>query len=232
MTLFTSHETTSSHSALFRFQMTASFINDQLPNLAQDRVENLSYADLVVCRLCQGILWLPVACKTCEIPYCLSCIKNWQLECSESGKCPNNCSQYIQRACPPAIAHILAKLQVICRYEPNGCTETLLYDKLNGHEDACGYRQLTCSGCKKEIAKKDYNEHDNQCKFVLLTCSECSTVYQRQDADKHSETKCLRVQLNELRDQLIQNEEAQSVKINQLKSQVNTLVETIAQLNL
>jgi hypothetical protein len=104
--------------------MAASLIKDQL-YLAQDRVNNLTFPDHIVCFLCHGILWIPVACQTCETSYCLSCINSWQIETSEPTRCPNNCSQYVQRKCSSAITAILSSLQVICRYKANGCVETV-----------------------------------------------------------------------------------------------------------
>jgi coenzyme F420-reducing hydrogenase delta subunit len=193
----------------------------------EDRVINLALSDLVVCHLCQGILWLPVACQTCETAYCMSCIKAWLLESEEPVRCPNECSTYIQRKCPTAITHILTKLQVICRYKSNGCTEVLLYDRLETHEEVCGYRLLTCSGCKEQVVKNNFKEHYDHCLLIPLTCTECSTVYERQDAHEHTEMKCLFVQLHQLRDRQIKNEQIQSDKIKQIENQLTEIIQQL-----
>jgi hypothetical protein len=204
--------------------MTTPFIKDQ-PYLTQDRVNNLTLSELVVCSLCQGILWLPVACRTCEIPYCSSCIKSWKL--SEPTRCPsNNCSQYNQRDCPRSNITILSLLQVVCRYRSHGCTQTLPYNNLETHEEECGFRPITCSGCQEKIVKKDFKEHHRKCLLVLLTCPECDTIYQRQNEGNHTETICLRVQLHKLRDQVKQNEKTWNDKFSQLQRQVNHITDT------
>ncbi len=210
--------------------MASSFIRDR-PYLSKDRIINLLLSDLVICPLCQGVLWLPEACEDCETTYCASCIKAWKIETpSEPTLCPNDGLQYIKRKCPPAINHILSKLQVICRYKPNGCSEILPYGYLETHEELCDYRLRTCSGCKAEIIKMNFNEHYSQCPVVSLTCPECNTVFQRQDQDEHTETKCLRIQLNQLRDEMMQNEQKTNVQINQIESQMNSFIEIIEQL--
>jgi hypothetical protein len=199
--------------------MAAHFIQDE-PYLTKDRVINLTLPDLVVCSLCQGILWLPIACKFCEKPFCSSCMEAWKLENSKCTACPNNCPNYVERLCPQANNHVLGTLQVTCRYQPNGCTETLPYNNLETHEEACGYRPIICSGCDKAIVRKDFNEHYNTCPLVLITCTECNSVYERQHESQHTELKCLRVQLNQVRELAKQNQEENKYRLNSLESQI------------
>jgi uncharacterized C2H2 Zn-finger protein len=183
------------------------------PHLEKDRVKTATYPELVVCSICKGILWLPKGCKDCETPYCSSCIKNRQLETSKPIQCPTNCSGFIEDRCSRAILFILSKLEVECLYTPHGCNETLPYNNLETHEEACGYQQKTCSGCGQAINKKDFQKHESTCSLVSLKCPECDTIYQRQDAEKHTDIKCLRIQLRQ-----------QKEKINQLEKQVNSLM--------
>ena len=131
--------------------------------MAKSRVHNLTLSDLVVCSLCDGILRSPIACRACEKPYCLSCIKTWQIETAGSTRCPNNCLEFVQLRCAPPFLHLLSTLQVSCRYESNGCTETLSYNNLETHEKVCDYRLLTCSGCEEKIVQEDFEEHRRTC---------------------------------------------------------------------
>ncbi len=199
--------------------MAAHFIQDE-PYLAKDRVINLTLPDLVTCPLCDGILWLPIACRICEKPYCLSCIEAWQKVTTESTPCPKPCTGFDRRLCPQANIHVLNTLKVTCRYQPNGCEETLPYNNLETHEEACGYRQIICSGCDDRIIKKDFNEHYNTCPLVLITCTECNSVYERQHESQHTELKCLRVQLNQVRELAKQNQEENKYRLNSLESQI------------
>ena len=197
--------------------MATSFIHDD-PYLSKERVIDLLLSDLIICRLCENVLWLPVACQTCETAFCTSCIKTWKIETPEPTRCPTDCSEYIQRNCPSTINYILRKLQIFCRYESNGCTEILSYNRLETHEEVCDYRLRTCSGCQEKFIKKNFKEHYNQCPMVSLTCSQCDTVYQRHDEDEHTEIRCLRIQLHQLRDRMIKIEQIQNDKINQMES--------------
>jgi hypothetical protein len=54
----------------------------------------------------------------------------------------------------------------------------------------------------------------------LLTCHECDSVYQRQHEAGHTELKCLRVQLNQLRELAKQNQQENNNRLNSLESQV------------
>ncbi|CAF1341999.1 unnamed protein product [Adineta steineri] len=202
------------------------------PYLPKDRVINLTLPDLLVCTICDGIAWLPVACKNCEKPFCLPCIETWKTEREDLITCPHNCSEFIQRACPPAIIHILNTLQVTCRYKTNGCAETLSYNNLEKHEKGCGYRLMTCSGCDEKIVQKDFQEHESECALVSLKCNECTSVYQRRKQDEHTEITCLRVQLHQLRDRMTQKEKDYNDKQHALESQVNDLNQILAQISI
>jgi hypothetical protein len=122
----------------------------------------------------------------------------------------------MEHRAPQAILHILSTLKVKCLYTSNGCEETLSYNGLETHEEACGYRLKTCSGCQQEIVKRDFQSHHSTCPLVSLTCSECDTVYERQNEQKHTEIICLRIQLRQ-----------QKQKLTQLENQVNSLMKNI-----
>lgn len=175
--------------------MAASFTSNE-PYLKKDRVKNRTYPELIVCHICQGILWLPIACQNCETPYCSSCIEGWKQETSQPIPCPNNCSGFIERKCSAAIFHILSTLEVKCLYTSNGCNKILPYNSLDSHEEHCDYRQKPCSGCRQKIATKNFKDHYNECPFVVLQCSECATLYQRQDKEKHTASMCSQIQLH------------------------------------
>ena len=206
--------------------MAASYVHDR-PYLPQSRVSNLTLPDLVVCPLCDGVLWLPVACRECEKPFCTACVDAWHIEQADSSLCPNLCGTYVQRSCPPANLHILKTLQVTCRYSPNGCTKTLAYDNLQAHEQNCGYQLITCSGCEEQIVKKDFDAHHATCPLVLLACSACQSTYQRREESEHTEIVCLRVQLHQVRDRAEQQEREYKDRFSSLQIQVEALADII-----
>jgi hypothetical protein len=177
----------------------ATFTISNKPYLNKDRVKNPTYDELIICSLCQGILWKPKACKNCETPYCSLCIKVRQRKTLEPIRCSTtcHCPGFIEHTCSRHILLILSRLEIKCRYTLHGCNEILPYNNLETHEEACDYQQKTCSGCQKQIAKKDFQDHYNACPLVLLTCVECNSVYKRQDQTNHTETTCLRIQLHQ-----------------------------------
>ncbi|CAF4161494.1 unnamed protein product [Adineta steineri] len=209
--------------------MATSFIRDS-PYLSKDRITDLAHAELTVCSLCNGLLWLPVACEKCETSFCTSCIKTWRIEAEDPRLCPKCSTEYIQRPCPGAITHVLSTFNIICHHKPHGCSAIVPYKSLETHEETCNYRQKTCPGCEEKIIRMHFNAHYYTCPSVLLTCPECNSIYQRQNADQHTDYKCLRVQLNQLQDQMIRIEQIQNGKLNLLESQIRHLIETIEQI--
>ena len=91
--------------------------------ISSDRVLDQNQIDLinVQCSICHETLWKPVACQTCETPFCFRCITPWIDQ--NPGKCPVGCGKYIQRSCPRFIIENLSRLQIHCIHQPNGCTE-------------------------------------------------------------------------------------------------------------
>jgi hypothetical protein len=81
---------------------------------------SLDYLD---CTICRDLLWKPVACQTCETPFCSACINQWLVK--NANKCPNRCETYIERKCPPFIVKLLSQLQMTCFYQSNGCEEVI-----------------------------------------------------------------------------------------------------------
>ncbi len=77
--------------------------------------------DLLECSICHELLWKPVACQSCETPFCSVCINRWLA--NNPNKCPNRCATYAERKSPPFIAKLLAQLQITCFYQSKGCRQ-------------------------------------------------------------------------------------------------------------
>ena len=95
----------------------------QQSGVSSNRIKNPSQSnvDHLECSICHDVLWKPVACQTCETPYCAVCINRWLS--NNPNKCPNQCESYQERKCPPFIAKILADLQIECFYKSAGCQQ-------------------------------------------------------------------------------------------------------------
>jgi hypothetical protein len=96
----------------------------QYKGLTSNRVADpsgVNTADLE-CSICHDLLWKPIACQTCEPPFCSPCIDQWLQGYS---KCANGCKIYVERKCPPVVAKLLAHLQVSCFYQSKGCQEVI-----------------------------------------------------------------------------------------------------------
>jgi hypothetical protein len=98
--------------------------SSQLKGLPSNRVSGPSGANIVElgCSICHDLLWKPIACQTCETPFCSVCIAQWL---ANKTNCPNGCKVYIERKCPPFVARLLAQLQINCIYESKGCEQVI-----------------------------------------------------------------------------------------------------------
>ncbi|CAF0981121.1 unnamed protein product [Adineta steineri] len=167
--------------------------------LETERVQcssEIDLSDLHCSTICENILWKPVACQQCETHFCSMCITKWLG--NNPNQCPMRCDNFIQRSCSKFIARQLAKLQIACIYQPNGCNEVILYEALEKHEMICGYQLVKCTGCLLEMLQKDLTEHQSKCASVLMTCEDCKIVCRQNDVlTHHSDRICLREQLRQ-----------------------------------
>ena len=123
--------------------------------------------------------------RSCETPFCSSCIETWLS--INPGKCPMKCEQYIERTCSRFIGKQLAKLQITCIYQQNGCQQGSVFlsqsvldlyfrSRLSRtrhcekHEAECGYQMQQCPGCRSPISKKDFPQHEIECALIEVTC--------------------------------------------------------------
>jgi hypothetical protein len=91
--------------------------------LSSDRVREppgIDFSD-IQCSVCHNILWKPIGCQSCETPFCSMCIAKWFS--INPNRCPMRCDKFIERPCPRFITKHLAKLQIPCTYQSNGCNE-------------------------------------------------------------------------------------------------------------
>jgi hypothetical protein len=98
----------------------------QQSGISSDRVKGVSSINVnhLECSICHNVLWKPVACQSCETPFCSACIHQWLSD--NPNQCPNQCESYQERKCPPFIAKLLAELQISCFYESTDCQQVVI----------------------------------------------------------------------------------------------------------
>ncbi|CAF4695772.1 unnamed protein product [Rotaria sp. Silwood1] len=124
------------------------------------------YISHLACPVCHELPWKPVACQSCETPFCSTCIHQWLA--NNPFKCPNRCRPYTERKCPPFIVKLLSQLQIACFYQSAGCNQIISYEGLDKHEIACGFQSQQCSGCQLQILKKDFDNHMSNCPSMQI----------------------------------------------------------------
>jgi hypothetical protein len=98
----------------------------QQSGISSDRVKGVSSINVnhLECSICHNVLWKPVACQSCETPFCSECIHQWLSD--NPNQCPNQCESYKERKCPPFIAKLLAELQISCFYKSTDCQQVVI----------------------------------------------------------------------------------------------------------
>ncbi|CAF2812031.1 unnamed protein product [Rotaria sp. Silwood2] len=167
--------------------------------LVTERVQvstQVDLSELVCSTICENILWKPVSCQQCETHFCSTCIRQWLIK--RPNQCPIRCDTFIERPCSKFIARQLAKLQIACIHQPNGCKEIIPYEALEKHEMMCGYQLVKCTACEMEILQRNLSEHQSQCSLIPQTTADCKILYQRDDTfERRSDINSIREELRQ-----------------------------------
>ncbi|XP_037687727.1 TNF receptor-associated factor 3 isoform X2 [Choloepus didactylus] len=85
-------------------------------------------------------------------------------------------------------------LQIYCRNEGRGCVEQLTLGHLLVHlKNDCPFEELPCirADCKEKVLRRDLRAHVEQaCKYREATCSHCESQVPMVTLQKHEDTEC------------------------------------------
>jgi hypothetical protein len=61
----------------------------QQSGVSTDRIKDVSGIKVnhLECSICHDVLWKPIACQSCETPFCSACMHRWLSD--NPNKCPN-----------------------------------------------------------------------------------------------------------------------------------------------
>jgi hypothetical protein len=166
------------------------------PYLPSAQVINRRDGDDLVCSVCNGILWRPVTCGTCEKSFCEKCLRRL---ISKGCKCGDNDTPCVEGECSRRVIRRLSRLQITCKYKSNGCSVVVKYDSYGSlvqHQKKCDYQLVECPSCEKNVIQKDLNQHIQNCPMVSVTCGHCHTSFLRQDEQAHSTAICIEVKFH------------------------------------
>ncbi|CAF1011020.1 unnamed protein product [Rotaria sordida] len=169
----------------------------------QDRVVHDQYHVIneLCCIICQGLLWKPRSCASCQHLFCNQCIRIWRKVNPTS--CPFRCSPYEEKRAPPHIHSLLGRLSIRCRNSLFGCTEVLSYDLLEQHEtEECQFPTKRCNICRKYILISEIDQHQIFCIPAVTQCFACKYLIDRTVYQQHM-IKCIQERLDLLIEQMI-----------------------------
>jgi hypothetical protein len=171
-------------------------------------------ANELCCAICQGLLWKPRSCASCQHLFCNKCIRTWLKVNSTS--CPFRCIPYEEKRAAPHIQSLLARLSIRCRNSSFGCTEILSYDSLEQHEtEECHFPTKQCRICGIYILIEDIDQHHTFCVPTTLECSICKLHIERELFGQHA-TECLQERLNQLIGQIVPSPDVVAVPTNDM----------------
>ena len=159
---------------------------DEEDGIDPERIINDQYhvAKELLCTICQGLLWKPKSCASCQHLFCNRCIRTW-LQINPTS-CPFRCSPYEEKRSPPHIHSLLARLSIRCRNSTFGCTAILPYDALEQHETVeCLFLSKRCGVCEENILIDEIDEHERRCQPATVICSLCKQTIDRNMLTTH-----------------------------------------------
>lgn len=166
----------------------------------------------LLCTICQGLLWKPKSCGSCQHLFCSRCIRTW-LQINPTA-CPFRCSPYEERRSPPHIHSLLARLSIRCRNNVFGCTAILAYDALEQHETIeCSFLSKRCAVCQENILIEEINDHERQCQPATVTCSLCQQSIDRNILNQHR-GECLRQKVEGFFNEILPLEDNREIVLN------------------
>lgn len=86
--------------------------------ISPDFIENIDFysniKDIVICPICNGIIFDPIQCEICEKNFCKNCLSKFNNDSKENPKCFSNCETPIFKENPKQTKNILDKLIFKC----------------------------------------------------------------------------------------------------------------------
>ena len=135
-----------------------------------ERVKDKAGANLddLECSICHDLVWKPIACTHCEMSFCSDCIRPWLA--ANPAVCPNRCSSFAERRCPPITVRQLARLQLTCVNLPNGCKKVRYSLKRSS---------MPSIGCVISCRSLDTKPSKNMKQNVTIICHSVAAAIQK-----------------------------------------------------
>jgi len=166
--------------------------NNIIPLIPQELLpdeERIKFSKLLLCGICDGVLWKPVKCVECDSYFCSECITTFGSINFQKCICGASFSPF---KAGKKLLDSLEELKLKCKHVKNGCSEILAYSAWLTHSDNCLYKKIKCTntGCEKECMKKDMPVHNEICDFGIVKCKYCEHGILRKDIKNHEEKEC------------------------------------------
>ncbi|CAF1105991.1 unnamed protein product [Adineta ricciae] len=153
------------------------------------------------CAICQGVLWKPRSCASCQHLFCKKCIRIWLT--INLNICPFRCSPYEEKRAPPYIHSLLGRLTIRCRNSAFGCGEILSYDQLERHQTIdCQFSTRQCHVCGNFVSKDEFDQHQPICEPTTIECFLCKCSIEPKSWQQHM-TSCLKRKFNFIVDEIL-----------------------------
>ena len=111
--------------------------------------DEIKFADIFLCKICNKIPLDIYQCSTKGNIYCLNCLNK------NNGKCPFKCRNCQKITLPDNDKKVLNLIKFKCPYYKRGCLELLNYTNFRSHFNSCEYCQIfECNQCKNFMGPK------------------------------------------------------------------------------
>lgn len=177
------------YSGKTNFQKSNKVKVDALFSIPKEKIANILMlpSESLLCSICKNLPIVTnfIQCKKCENYFCETCItaiqnQNVNTENSEENnslKCyTEGCDKFKPKPIDKVIKGLIAKLNIICVNNEQGCIDFIPYEEYLNHLDECQYQQRKCENfnCEEILLVYTYQEHIEICPFRNITCDACN----------------------------------------------------------
>ena len=132
-----------------------------------------------LCLICFNVLKDPVLCPRNQHCFCRGCIKKHLENSQRCPTCADELTEETLTVPPRMVRDYLNELNIRCVYHDRGCEKIVQLQRLDQHEDSCGFTPAVCTnpGCGATLNKRDLTIHESElCEYRKLKCHSCGEI--------------------------------------------------------
>ena len=153
------------------------------------RSEFIDLTEELICPICNNLVYDPICCKKCNIPFGRGCLHKW-FQINKSGECPTSkCGKLEPEVMPKIFIKLINKIKLKCLNDE--CSEIISHDNYYKHVGNCPLGQFKCHarGCKFKGNREEIIIHLEVCSKLFEICKYCKGKFKKENFAAHEANK-------------------------------------------